>query len=124
LRPDTKVTDLLVLSQVVLAIQLPFAMFPLLHVTSSRRWMGDHKTGWFLVVVGWASALLITAMVIYGLPEAAGKAWNVIVGAESGVFRSGWSNVRTEPESPTRARPSLASGSVCPVTSYPCRSLA
>ena len=40
MRGDGSVTDLLVLSQVVLAMQLPFAMFPLLHFTSSRKWMG------------------------------------------------------------------------------------
>ena len=34
LRGDSSVTDLLTLSQVVLALQLPFAMFPLLHFTS------------------------------------------------------------------------------------------
>ena len=37
LRGDSSVTDLLTLSQVVLALQLPFAMFPLLHFTSSRQ---------------------------------------------------------------------------------------
>ena len=41
LRGDSSVTDLLTLSQVVLALQLPFAMFPLLHFTSSRKRMGD-----------------------------------------------------------------------------------
>jgi manganese transport protein len=79
-RPEAKATDLLVLSQVVLALQLPFAMFPLLYFASSRRWMGDHKLGWFLLSAGWTSAVLITALDIYGLPEAFDKAWGVIVG--------------------------------------------
>src|SRR6201998_836430 len=60
LRGDTSVTDLLILSQVVLALQLPFAMFPLLQFTSSRRRMGNWKNGWFLLIAGWASAILIT----------------------------------------------------------------
>jgi manganese transport protein len=81
LRPEGKVTDLLNLSQVVLAIQLPFAMFPLLHFTSSRKWMGDYKNGWFLLIAGWSSCLLITALVIYGLPKALEAAWNVIDGS-------------------------------------------
>jgi manganese transport protein len=80
LRPDSKVTDLLNLSQVVLAMQLPLAMFPLLHLTSSQRWMGEHRNGWFLLIAGWTSCLLITALDIYGLPEAIDKAWSVIVG--------------------------------------------
>ena len=40
MRGDGSVTDLLTLSQVVLALQLPFAMFPLLHFTSSGKRMG------------------------------------------------------------------------------------
>ena len=69
MRGDSSVTDLLTLSQVVLALQLPFAMFPLLHFTSSRKRMGSWKNGWFLLIAGWASAILITAMDIYGLPD-------------------------------------------------------
>jgi manganese transport protein len=74
------VNDLLVLSQVVLALQLPFAMFPLLHFTSSRKRMGPWKNGWFLLIAGWGSALLITAMDLYGLPDSITEAWRVITG--------------------------------------------
>ncbi len=80
LRGDSSVTDLLTLSQVVLALQLPFAMFPLLQFTSSRKRMGVWKNGWFLLVAGWASAILITAMDIYGLPDSLKSAWQVITG--------------------------------------------
>jgi len=80
LRGDSSVTDLLTLSQVVLALQLPFAMFPLLHFTSSRKRMGTWKNGWFLLIAGWASAILITAMDIYGLPDSLKVAWQVITG--------------------------------------------
>jgi len=80
LRGEGSVTDLLTLSQVVLALQLPFAMFPLLHFTSSRQRMGIWRNGWFLMVAGWTSAILITAMDIYGLPDALRAAWQVIVG--------------------------------------------
>ena len=56
MRGDGSVNDLLTLSQVVLALQLPFAMFPLLHFTSSRKRMGKWKNGWFLLIAGWGSA--------------------------------------------------------------------
>ena len=79
-RGDTSITDLLTLSQVVLALQLPFAMFPLLHFTSSRRRMGKWRNGWFLLGAGWASAILITAMDLYGLPESIKIAWEMITG--------------------------------------------
>jgi manganese transport protein len=80
LRGDSSVTDLLILSQVVLALQLPFAMFPLLHFTSSTRRMGAWRNGTFLLIAGWTSAILITAMDVYGLPDSIRTAWQVIAG--------------------------------------------
>jgi manganese transport protein len=79
-RGDSSVNDLLTLSQVVLALQLPFAMFPLLHFTSSHRRMGKWKSGWFLLIAGWLSAILITAMDVYALPESLKSAWHVVIG--------------------------------------------
>ncbi len=80
IRGDSSVTDLLTLSQVVLALQLPFAMFPLLHFTSSKKHMGKWRNGWLLLGAGWASAILIASMDIYGLPDSLKAAWQVIVG--------------------------------------------
>src|SRR6202165_2316534 len=80
LRGDSSITDLLTLSQVVLALQLPFAMFPLLWFASSRRRMGTWKAGPLLAAAGWASALLITTMDVFGLPDSVRTAWHVIAG--------------------------------------------
>ena len=80
IRGDSSVNDLLTLSQVVLALQLPLAMFPLLHFTSSSKRMGRWRSGWFLLAAGWISALLITAMDVYGLPDSLKAAWGVISG--------------------------------------------
>jgi manganese transport protein len=80
IRGANNVTDLIVLSQVVLALQLPFAMFPLLHFASSRKRMGQWRLGWFLLIAGWGSAVLITTFDFYGLPDAVKQAWQVIVG--------------------------------------------
>jgi manganese transport protein len=79
-RGEGSVTDLLTLSQVVLAIQLPLAMFPLVHFVSSKKIMGNHRIGWFLMTVSWASCILITALDLYGLPESLGRAWHIIIG--------------------------------------------
>lgn len=79
-RGDSSVNDLLTLSQVVLALQLPFAMFPLLHFTSSRSKMGAWKNGKLLLITGWTSACLITALDVWGLPDSLRSAWQVIVG--------------------------------------------
>ena len=80
MRGDASVNDLLTLSQVVLALQLPFAMFPLLHFTSSREKMGVWKNGWLLMAAGWGSAILITALDLWGLPDALRSAWQAIAG--------------------------------------------
>ena len=80
-RGDASINDLLTLSQVVLALQLPFAMFPLLHFTSSRGKMGIWKNGWFLMIAGWGSASLIAALDLWGLPDSVRSAWHVIVGS-------------------------------------------
>jgi manganese transport protein len=80
LRGDSSVTDLLTLSQVVLALQLPFAMFPLLHFTCSHQRMGMWRSGWFLMIAGWTTAILITAFDLYGLPESVRTAWHIVVG--------------------------------------------
>jgi manganese transport protein len=81
IRGDASVNDLLTLSQVILALQLPFAMFPLLHFTSSRARMGVWRSGPFLLIAGWASAVLITALDVWGLPESLRSAWHVIIGS-------------------------------------------
>jgi manganese transport protein len=80
LRGDNSVTDLLTLSQVVLAIQLPLAMVPLLVFAGSHRRMGDARVGGFLLAAGWASCALITALDIYGLPDALHDAIGVFAG--------------------------------------------
>lgn len=79
-RGDGSVTDLVNLSQVILCLELPLAMFPLLHFASSRKRMGRWTSGWLLTIAGWGSALLITAMDIYSLPEALKESWRIIRG--------------------------------------------
>jgi manganese transport protein len=80
IRGNGSVTDLVNLSQVILCLILPFAMFPLLHFTSSRNIMGRWANGWFLMVLGWGSAILITLLDIYSLPESLKAAWHIIAG--------------------------------------------
>jgi hypothetical protein len=42
--------------------------------------MGQWRSGRFLLVAGWSSAVLITALDVYGLPSALRQAWTVITG--------------------------------------------
>jgi manganese transport protein len=53
---------LLVLSQVILSLQLPFAVFPLVHFTSDRRRMGPLAIGLGLKLLAWPAAILIAAL--------------------------------------------------------------
>lgn len=59
------VTDLLVLSQVILSLQLSFAVFPLLIFTSDRKKMGVFVSPLWLKVLGWTSGFVIAALNIY-----------------------------------------------------------
>ena len=80
IRGNGSITDLVNLSQVYLCLVLPFAMFPLLQFTSSRKIMGRWRNGWFLLLLGWGSVIAITGMDIYSLPDALKDAWHVIIG--------------------------------------------
>ena len=78
-RGGGSVTDLVNLSQVILCLILPLALFPLLHLTSSHRVMGKWANGWFLLILGWSSVVLITAMDLYSLPASLREAWRIIL---------------------------------------------
>jgi manganese transport protein len=62
-------TDALVVSQVVLSFGIPFALIPLVLVTSDRRVMGEHANGPALKVVAWTLAALISALNVYLLAQ-------------------------------------------------------
>jgi manganese transport protein len=59
---DPGTGDLLVLSQVVLSLQLPFAIVPLLHFVADREKMGELAAGRVLKALGWASAAVVVAL--------------------------------------------------------------
>jgi len=50
---------LIVLSQVILNMQLPFAVIPLVHFTSDRKRMGGFANGTWLRIAAWACAVFI-----------------------------------------------------------------
>ncbi len=53
---------LLILSQVILSLQLPFAVIPLIHFTSDRRRMGSFANAAWLKLLAWAIALVIVGL--------------------------------------------------------------
>lgn len=54
--------NLIILSQVVLSLQLGFAVIPLIHFTADRKRMGQFAIGFWVKVLAWGSALLIIAL--------------------------------------------------------------
>ncbi len=54
--------NLLILSQVVLAIQLPFAVIPLINFTSDKNKMGSFANKRWLQILAWAVAIIIIAL--------------------------------------------------------------
>jgi manganese transport protein len=56
---------LLVLSQVILSLQLPFAVFPLVSFTSDRRKMGELVSPRWLQILAWIVAVIIAALNAY-----------------------------------------------------------
>jgi manganese transport protein len=54
--------DLLVLSQVVLSLQLSFAVIPLIQVVSDRRWMGQYVIRPMTSVLAWVVAGIIVVL--------------------------------------------------------------
>lgn len=53
---------LLILSQVILSLQLPFAVVPLIHFTSDKLWMGEFANKTWVKILAWISAIIIISL--------------------------------------------------------------
>ncbi|HXC32967.1 MAG TPA: Nramp family divalent metal transporter [Verrucomicrobiae bacterium] len=59
---EGRATSLLILSQVILSFQLPFAVVPLIQFTSDRSKMGEFTNSRFTAVFGWLMAAAIIVL--------------------------------------------------------------
>jgi manganese transport protein len=59
---DAGTYNLLILSQVILSLQLPFAVIPLIHFTSDRKRMGVFANPAWVRVLAWSAAAIILAL--------------------------------------------------------------
>ncbi len=60
---------LLILSQVVLSLQLPFAVIPLIHFTADRQKMGTFASRTWVKILAWLTAIIIVGLnirLVYG----------------------------------------------------------
>jgi manganese transport protein len=54
--------QLIILSQVILSLQLPFAIIPLIHFTSDRARMGNFRSAAWVRALSWITALVIVVL--------------------------------------------------------------
>ncbi|MFN3323232.1 MAG: Nramp family divalent metal transporter [Bryobacteraceae bacterium] len=78
---------LLILSQVILSMQLPFAVIPLIHFTSDRKLMGEFVNRPWVKILAWTTASIIVCLNLWlvfetaqGWLSPAGE-WNLLLGA-------------------------------------------
>ncbi len=89
---EGQTTSLIVLSQVILSLQLSFAVIPLIHFTSSKRHMGEFATPRWAQALAWITAAIIVSLngalvldAIQGWVRAAGES-----GTRIGPLRASW----------------------------------
>jgi manganese transport protein len=63
---------LLVISQIVLSMQLPFAIFPLIHFTSDQKYMSEFTNSFVVKIIGYIICIIIASLNIYLLYESIG----------------------------------------------------
>lgn len=85
----TKTVEMLVVSQVVLSMQLPFAIFPLVMITSSRARMGEFVSPPWLSALGYLACVVISGLNVYVLWDKIGPVW-VGVGAAVMLGFAAW----------------------------------
>jgi manganese transport protein len=59
---DKSTYKMLILSQVILSMQLPFAVIPLIHFTSDRERMGEFANKLWVRILAWLTASVIIAL--------------------------------------------------------------
>ena len=78
--------QLLILSQVVLSMQLSFAIFPLMMFTSDKRRMGQFVNNLPTKIIGYLVCTVIAALNIYLLYETIGIKWLGLIAAVMAAF--------------------------------------
>jgi len=73
---------LLILSQVILSMQLPFAVIPLIHFTSDRNRMGNFANKVWVQILAWVSAIIIVGLNIRLVVGVLGDWFSATKGAE------------------------------------------
>lgn len=83
---ESETGNMLILSQVILSMQLGFAIIPLLHYVSSKARMGEFAIGFWTKVAGWVSAAIIVVLNIRLVIQQVG-AWTTSLGSYGWVIQ-------------------------------------
>lgn len=91
---ESKVDDLLVFSQVILSLQLGFAVIPLIHFVSDKKTMGQYAIKNYVKIVAWLVALVLVSLNVRLVGEEAWKVfdsdtawyWKLLLLLAIGVF--------------------------------------
>lgn len=59
---ESQTEAMLILSQVILSLQLGFAVIPLIHFVSSKKLMGPFRASLWLIIPAWVSAAIIVSL--------------------------------------------------------------
>lgn len=91
---DKEVDSMLIFSQVILSMQLAFAIIPLIHFVSDKVRMGEFAIGTKIKILSWIVASIIIALNLWQLFES-GKDWisgtdNFIIKALTVLFVGGF----------------------------------
>jgi manganese transport protein len=73
---EEKIGELLIFSQVILSLQLGFAVIPLIHFTSSKKLMGNFVNKKWVLILAWISAILIVGLNVKLVGEELGSFLN------------------------------------------------
>jgi manganese transport protein len=77
---------LLTLSQVILSMQLSFAIFPLVMFTSEKQRMGEHASPKWLSLLAWAICIVIASLNVKLLFDTLGPLWLGLLTFVGGAF--------------------------------------
>ncbi len=118
---------LLILSQVILSMQLPFAIIPLIRFTSDRSRMGEFANRAWVNVLAWSSAALIIVLnfrlagdaILPWVSDAPWRAWFIVPVVLAVVILLGWVTfARPRPQSVPARHPGSAIAIDLPALQY------
>jgi manganese transport protein len=83
---ESRVYPMLIFSQVLLSLQLPFAVIPLVHFTSDRAKMGALASPGWLKASSWLTAAFVVTLNVWLAVQTLDKGWLALLGLPIGAL--------------------------------------